>query len=54
VIIWLNGTHGAGKKTTSVLVQQLIPDSGMFDAEKVGDTPINLTPGLHRTDNFQH
>jgi hypothetical protein len=25
VIVWLNGTHGAGKTTTSALVQQLIP-----------------------------
>lgn len=28
VIIWLNGTHGAGKTTTSALVQQLIPGRG--------------------------
>jgi adenylylsulfate kinase-like enzyme len=32
VIVWLNGTHGAGKTTTSALVQQLIPDSRVFDA----------------------
>jgi len=25
VIVWLNGTHGVGKTTTSALVQQLIP-----------------------------
>lgn len=25
MIVWLNGTHGAGRTTTSALVQQLIP-----------------------------
>lgn len=54
VIIWLNGTHGAGKTTTSELVQQLIPDSRVFDAEKVGETLMDITPGLPATDNFQH
>jgi AAA domain-containing protein len=54
VIVWLNGTHGAGKTTTSALVQRLIPDSRVFDAEKVGRTLMDITPGLPRTDNFQH
>jgi hypothetical protein len=54
VIVWLNGTHGAGKTTTSALVQQLIPDSRVFDAEKVGVTLMDITPGLPETDNFQH
>ncbi|MFF3331984.1 ATP-binding protein [Streptomyces sp. NPDC002888] len=53
--VWLNGTHGAGK-TTSALVQQLIPDSRVFDAEKVGETLMDITPGLPGpgADNFQH
>jgi thymidylate kinase len=54
VIVWINGTHGAGKTTTSALVQQLIPDSRVFDAEKVGETLMNIKPGLPETDNFQH
>jgi hypothetical protein len=54
VIVWINGTHGAGKTTTSALVQQLIPDSRVFDAEKVGATLMDITPGLPETDNFQH
>jgi hypothetical protein len=54
VIVWLNGTHGAGKTTTSALVQQLIPNSRVFDAEKVGETLMDITPGLPETDNFQH
>jgi hypothetical protein len=54
MIVWLNGTHGVGKTTTSVLVQQLIPDSRVFDAEKVGATLMDISPGLPATDNFQH
>jgi hypothetical protein len=54
VIVWLNGTHGVGKTTTSALVQRLIPDSRILDAEKVGETLMDITPGLPVTDNFQH
>ncbi|MFE5730546.1 AAA family ATPase [Streptomyces sp. NPDC056528] len=54
MIVWLNGTHGAGKTTTGALVQRLIPDSRVFDAEKVGETLMDITPGLPGTDNFQH
>lgn len=54
VIVWLNGTHGAGKTTTSALVQQLMPGSRVLDAEKVGETLMDITPGLPPTDNFQH
>lgn len=54
MIVWINGTHGAGKTTTSALVQQLIPDSRVFDAEKVGETLMDITPRLPETDNFQH
>lgn len=54
MIVWLNGTHGAGKTTTSALVQQLVPDSRVFDAEKVGETLMDIRPALPGTDNFQH
>ena len=54
VIVWLNGTHGAGKTTTSALVQELIPDSRVFDAEMVGGVLMDIRPGLPETDNFQH
>jgi len=54
VIVWLNGTHGVGKTTTSALVQRLIPGSRVLDAEKVGETLMDITPGLPATDNFQH
>jgi hypothetical protein len=54
VIVWINGTHGAGKTTTSPLVQRQIPNSRVFDAEKVGETLMDVTPGLPPTDNFQN
>ncbi len=43
-----------GKTTTSALVQELIADSRVFDAEKVGETLMDIRPGLPQTDNFQH
>ncbi|WP_432519211.1 AAA family ATPase [Kineococcus sp. SYSU DK006] len=54
MIVWINGTHGVGKTTTSALVQRLLPDSRVFDAEKVGETLMDITPGLPATENFQH
>src|SRR5919112_5477958 len=54
MIVWLNGTHGVGKTTTGALVQQLLPEARVFDAEKIGETLMSITPGLPNTDNFQH
>ncbi|MEU6735291.1 AAA family ATPase [Streptomyces physcomitrii] len=54
MIVWLNGTHGAGKTTTGAQLRQLLPDSRVFDAEKVGETLMDITPVLPATDNFQH
>jgi hypothetical protein len=54
VIVWLNGTHGAGKTTTSRLLQPLLPGSQVLDAEKVGEVLMDIKPGLPPTDNFQH
>ncbi|MCI2238585.1 hypothetical protein MO973_15080 [Paenibacillus sp. TRM 82003] len=53
VIVWINGVQGVGKTTTSALVQPLIPDSGVFDAEDVGETLVDIGPGLPATDDFQ-
>ncbi|WDT91896.1 AAA family ATPase [Streptomyces sp. SCSIO-PteL053] len=36
MIIWLNGTFGAGKTTTAKEVISLLPDSRLFDTETVG------------------
>ena len=49
VIVWLNGTHGAGKTTTSALLQPLLSDAQVFDAEKVGETLMDIRPGLRRS-----
>jgi hypothetical protein len=35
-------------------VPPLLPDSRVFDAEKVGETLMDITPWLPGTDNFQH
>ncbi|MFI2316506.1 ATP-binding protein [Streptomyces sp. CB00072] len=37
MIIWLNGTFGAGKTTTAKAVTSVLPDSRLFDTEKVGE-----------------
>lgn len=54
MILWLNGTHGVGKTTTSRLVQRLVPGSHVLDAEKVGETLMDVSPPLPATDDFQH
>jgi len=36
MIIWLNGTFGAGKTTTARELAQLVPDARIFDSELVG------------------
>jgi len=54
MIVWLNGTHGVGKTTTSRHVQRLLPDARVLDAEKIGEVLMDITPGLPATDNFQH
>ncbi|MER5812712.1 AAA family ATPase [Streptomyces sp. NPDC002033] len=36
MIIWLNGTFGAGKTTTSRELVTLLPQSRVFDSEQVG------------------
>lgn len=37
MIIWLNGTFGAGKTTTAKELTARVPDSRLFDSEKVGE-----------------
>jgi hypothetical protein len=36
MIIWLNGTFGVGKTTTSKELAALVPDARVFDSEQVG------------------
>ena len=54
MIVWINGTHGAGKTTAAALVRRLLPDSRVFDAEKVGEALMDISPSLPETGNFQH
>lgn len=54
MIVWVNGTHGAGKTTTCALLQPMIANSHVFDAEMVGEMLMHVQPGLPETDNFQH
>ncbi len=54
MIIWLNGAHGVGKTTTAALVQQRLPESRVLDAEKVGETLMDVRPPLPDLGNFQH
>lgn len=54
MIVWLNGTHGVGKTTTSRLLQPLLPDARLLDPEKVGETLMDVRPTLRPTDDFQH
>ncbi len=54
MIIWLNGTHGAGKTTTARLLQERIPDSRVVDAENVGEVLMDIRPPLPQLDDFQH
>ncbi len=53
MIVWVNGTHGVGKTTTSRLVQERLPDARVLDAEKVGETLMDVSPSLPWTGNFQ-
>ncbi|MDP4332101.1 AAA family ATPase [Curtobacterium sp. A7_M15] len=54
MIVWINGTHGVGKTTTSRLVQPLLPHARVLDPEKVGETLMDVTPSLPDSGDFQH
>ncbi len=53
VIIWLNGTFGAGKTSTAAELQPLVQDARLFDPETVG---YMLRPNLADlpVSDFQH
>jgi hypothetical protein len=42
VIVWLNGTFGAGKTTTSAILAASLPDARVFDSEKVGELLVPI------------
>lgn len=53
MIIWLNGTFGAGKTATATELLPLVPGARLFDPETVGHM---LRPNLadHPVPDFQH
>ncbi|HEV7629076.1 MAG TPA: ATP-binding protein, partial [Streptomyces sp.] len=53
MIVWLNGTFGAGKTTTAGELVQLLPDARLFDAEQVG-AMLGHVDGLPDLGDFQH
>lgn len=50
MIIWLNGTFGAGKTTTAGELAKLIPDARLFDPETVGFFVRYVMPDEPHTD----
>lgn len=53
VILWLNGTFGAGKTTTACELAELVPQARLFDAEQVGYMLAHV-PDLPDLGDFQH
>jgi broad-specificity NMP kinase len=49
MILWLNGTFGAGKTTTSKELVSLIPETRIFDAEYVGYMLRDAVTDMPRT-----
>lgn len=54
MIVWINGTHGAGKTTTARLLQPMLPDAHVLDPEKIGEVLMDVRPPLPDHDDFQH
>ncbi|MFI7027601.1 AAA family ATPase [Microbispora rosea] len=52
MIVWLNGTFGVGKTTTSAELVRLIPEAHFFDPEQVGIMLRHAT-GLPKVEDFQ-
>jgi hypothetical protein len=49
MIIWINGTYGAGKSVTAKAVADLVPDARIFDSVQVGAL-LRGTLGAPETD----
>ena len=44
MIVWINGTFGAGKTSTARELVDLIPQSTLFDPELIGGALCRLLP----------
>lgn len=55
MIVWINGTFGAGKSTTARELVDLIPNSTLYDPEIIGSTMNRLLPAkrLDEVDDYQ-
>lgn len=53
MIVWLNGTFGAGKTTTARELVRLVPDARLFDPEQVGHM-LSHVERLPELGDFQH
>ncbi|MEU3467260.1 NUDIX domain-containing protein [Streptomyces sp. NPDC006687] len=45
VIVWINGTFGAGKTSTARELTGILPESTLYDPELIGDVLRQLLPG---------
>lgn len=54
MIVWINGSYGVGKTTTSEQLVDLIPRSRLFDAEEVGYMLHHVLGPLQEEADFQH
>ncbi|MFI6511678.1 AAA family ATPase [Streptosporangium sp. NPDC050855] len=52
MIVWLNGTFGAGKTTTARELVSIIPEARLFDPEQVG-VMLRHVPDLPPVEDFQ-
>lgn len=50
MIVWLNGTFGVGKTTTSELVAKKLPEARVFDSERVGELLVPMLAGVPCSD----
>ncbi|MWA10800.1 AAA family ATPase [Streptomyces sp. BA2] len=54
MIVWINGSYGAGKTTTSEELVGLLPAARLFDAEEVGYMLHHVLGPLQEEADFQH
>ncbi|QSB06932.1 ATP-binding protein [Natronoglycomyces albus] len=51
--MWINGTFGVGKTTTTRVVASLVKNAKIFDAEYVGYTLRSVLADIEPVENFQ-